>query len=87
VFSVNRYADSKAGDRVELKEVLLLGEGAGARIGTPYVAGASVHLHVLENRRGRKLVVFKKKRRKGYERKRGHRQELSVVRVESIVAA
>ncbi|MDR0728033.1 MAG: 50S ribosomal protein L21 [Puniceicoccales bacterium] len=86
IFFVNRYADSQAGDRVEVKEVLLVGEGPEAKLGDPYVAGARVHLNILENKRGKKLIVFKKKRRKGYERKRGHRQELSVVRVESIMA-
>ena len=86
IFFVNRYADSKAGDALEVQEVLMVGEGSEAKIGNPYVPNACVRVHILENKRGKKVMVFKKKRRKGYERKRGHRQELSVIKVESIVA-
>jgi large subunit ribosomal protein L21 len=86
VFFVNRYVNSQAGDHLEIKEVLMAGDGSDAKIGNPYVADASVRIHILENKRGKKVIVFKKKRRKGYERKRGHRQELSVIKVESIVA-
>jgi large subunit ribosomal protein L21 len=86
IFFVNRYANSQAGDHIEIKEVLMAGDGSDAKIGNPYVADASVRIHILENKRGKKVVIFKKKRRKGYERKRGHRQELSVIKVESIVA-
>lgn len=84
ILFVNRFCDTKAGDTVTINDVLMLGEGAEARIGTPTVTGASVDLKILENKRGEKVRVFKKKRRKGYRRTRGHRQELSVVRVEAI---
>jgi large subunit ribosomal protein L21 len=86
IFFVNRYAGSQAGDHLDLKEVLMLGEGPEVKIGNPYVAGACVRINILENKRGKKVIIFKKKRRKGYERKRGHRQELSVIKIESIVA-
>jgi large subunit ribosomal protein L21 len=86
ILIVNRYPQTKAGDAVELGDVLLVGEGASARIGTPLVAGASVSARVLENKRGEKIDIFKKKRRKHYERRRGHRQELSVIKIESIKA-
>jgi large subunit ribosomal protein L21 len=55
-------------------------------VGTPQVAGASVQARILENKRGEKIDIFKKKRRKRYERRRGHRQELSVIKIESITA-
>ena len=62
-------------------------------IGTPLPAftlqddqGATVTAKVLENKRGKKVIVFKKKKRKGMERKRGHRQELSVIKIETITA-
>ena len=84
ILFVNRFCDTKAGDSVTINDVLMLGEGADARFGTPNVTGAAVELKILENKRGDKVRVFKKKRRKGYHRTRGHRQELSVVRVESI---
>ena len=86
ILKVNRYPNTSAGDTVEINEVLLVGDGADARIGTPFVAGASVQLRILENKRGPKVVIFKKKRRKRYERHRGHRQELSVIKVEGIKA-
>jgi large subunit ribosomal protein L21 len=83
---VNRYVGSKSGDVINLDKVLLLGEGRDAKIGVPYVNGAVVKAVLLENKRGKKVHVFKKKRRQGYERRRGHRQELSVIKIESISA-
>ena len=62
----------------------VLGEGSDIRFGTPRVDGASVSAKLIENKRGDKVVIFKKKKRKGYHRKRGHRQELSVIQIESI---
>jgi large subunit ribosomal protein L21 len=81
---VNRYVGSKAGDVINLDKVLFVGEGPDAKVGTPYVNGAVVKAMLLENKRGKKIFVFKKKRRQGYERRRGHRQELSVIKIESI---
>jgi len=66
--------------------VLAAGEGASFKVGTPRLEGAIVSVKILENKRGKKVIVFKKKKRKGMERKRGHRQELSVIKVESIKA-
>ncbi len=86
VLFLNRFENTKAGDSVEVKEVLMAGEGENAKFGAPLLEGASVSLKILENKRGEKVVIIKKKRRKGYQRKRGHRQELSVVKVESIKA-
>ncbi|MDR2735920.1 MAG: 50S ribosomal protein L21 [Puniceicoccales bacterium] len=83
---VDRYVGSQPGDIVDIKKVLVLGEGDDAKIGAPYVNGAVVKVKILENKRGKKVRIFKKKRRKGYARKRGHRQELSVLKVESITA-
>ena len=64
--------------------VLAAGEGENFKVGTPFLVGASVKAKVLENKRAKKVIVFKKKKRKGMERKRGHRQELSVIKIESI---
>jgi len=86
ILKMNRFPNTAAGDVVEIKDVLLVGDGASARVGNPLVAGASVSFRILENKRGDKVRVFKKKRRKRYERTRGHRQELSVVKVEGINA-
>ena len=84
VLFLNRITDSEEGASVEVREVLMVGSGEDARIGTPFVDGASVTLRILENKKDRKVVVFKKRRRQGYKRRKGHRQHLSVVRVESI---
>jgi large subunit ribosomal protein L21 len=86
ILFMNRFCESKAGDSVTINDVLMLGEGSEARFGTPNVEGASVELKILENKRGEKVRIFKKKRRKGFRRGRGHRQELSVVRVEAVKA-
>ncbi len=87
VLILNRYPDTVAGNIVEITDVLSAGEGADFKVGTPLLAGAKVTAKILENKRGDKVIVFKKKKRKGMERKRGHRQELSVIKIESIVAA
>jgi large subunit ribosomal protein L21 len=72
------------GDLVEFAEVLLLG-GDSPVVGTPTVAGASVAGEVVEQTRGGKVIAFKKRRRKNSRRKRGHRQELSVIRITEIL--
>ncbi len=84
IYFVNRFKDSNAGDSISINEVLMLGEGESTKFGTPFVDGASVDFKVLENKRGKKVLIYKKKRRKGYQRKNGHRQELSVIKIESI---
>ncbi len=86
ILIVNRYPNTEAGATVEIKDVLTAGEGTSCKIGTPTLPGAVVSAKVLENKRGDKVIVFKKKKRKGMERKRGHRQELSVIKIESIKA-
>ena len=86
IYTVNRYKESNAGDTVTITDVLATGEGESIKFGTPLVEGASVAVKILENKRGTKVIVFKKKRRKGYTRKKGHRQELSVIQIESVNA-
>jgi large subunit ribosomal protein L21 len=84
ILIVNRYPGTEKGSTVEINDVLAAGEGADYKVGRPRLSGASVSAKVLENKRGDKVIVFKKKKRKGMERKRGHRQELSVIKIESI---
>ena len=76
--------DAEAGQDVELNTVLAVSDGKELKIGMPYVEGAKVTLTVVGHKRGKKVINFKKKRRKGYERKVGHRQELTVATVKSI---
>ena len=86
VLVVDRFPNTEAGSTVEITDVLTAGEGSSLRVGTPKLAGASVKASVIENRRGDKVIVFKKRKRKGYERTQGHRQELSVIKIDSISA-
>ncbi|MFO7809936.1 MAG: 50S ribosomal protein L21 [Candidatus Delongbacteria bacterium] len=83
VLKVDRL-NAESGDAVVLDKVLALGEGKEMNFGTPYLEGASVVVEVLENKKDKKVNVFKKKRRKRYEVKKGHRQHLSVVKVKEI---
>jgi large subunit ribosomal protein L21 len=78
--------DVAAGDVVEFTEVLVIGEGADAKIGAPFVAGATVKAEVVEHNRGKKVLSFKKRRRQNSKRIRGHRQHHTVVRITDIVA-
>jgi large subunit ribosomal protein L21 len=73
------------GAAIEFSEVLLTSGGEGAvRIGTPLVEGALVRGEVVSQTRARKILIFKKKRRKNYRRRRGHRQYITTVRVTEI---
>jgi large subunit ribosomal protein L21 len=74
------------GDIVQLGEVLLLGGEGNPKTGSP-IAGATVAAEVLEQKRDDKIIVFKKKRRKGYRRTQGHRQSLTALRITEILTA
>jgi large subunit ribosomal protein L21 len=74
-----------AGDIVTLEEVLMLGDGANVTIGAPRVAGASVTAEIVEQARGPKIIVFKKRRRQNSRRKKGHRQSLTILRISEIL--
>jgi large subunit ribosomal protein L21 len=74
-----------AGAAVELDEVLLVGDDKGQTVGSPLVDGAHVAATVLEQTRGEKIIVFKKKRRQNYRRKAGHRQDLTALKIIDIV--
>ena len=70
------------GAKVNFAEVLMVGD----KVGAPFVDGAAVEGEIVKQSRGEKVVVFKKRRRQGYKRKNGHRQELSVVKITDIKA-
>lgn len=74
------------GASVELDQVLMLDDGKDALIGTPLVDGARVAATVLDQARGDKVIIFKKKRRKGYKRLKGHRQQVTILRITDILA-
>ena len=85
VIKVERL-DGEVGASVTFPEVLMVG-GDSPVVGTPTVAGASVTATVLEQAKGEKIVIFKKRRRKNYRRRTGHRQMLTVVRIADIAVA
>ena len=72
------------GERVTFNDVLALGEGEGINIGSPTVDGAEVIGKILRQDKDKKVIVFKKKKRKGYRRKAGHRQQFTEVLIEEI---
>ena len=85
VIAVEKLA-GEPGATIELAEVLMVGDGAEVSTGTPLLSGASVSAELVEQRRGDKIIVFKKKRRHNYRRKNGHRQHQTVLRITEIRA-
>jgi len=79
--------DWKVGDRVKLDQVLLTDNGKNIEVGTPKIIGASVTVEILEHNRDKKLLIYKKKRRKGYQRKNGHRQGYTLLKVNNLQAS
>lgn len=82
---VNRLPQEE-GSSVTFTDVLLLADGEKTTLGAPTVAGAKVTGKILEHLKGDKVIVFKKKRRKDYQKKNGHRQALTKVLIEGIAA-
>jgi large subunit ribosomal protein L21 len=78
--------DAEPGAKISLDRVLAISDGAALKVGAPTVAGATVELEVIAGVRGKKVVSFKKKRRKGYTKTIGHRQELTEVKVGALAA-
>ena len=80
---VNRLA-AEEGDSLEFDNVLFVGNGAKSKVGSPKVKGAKVSATVTAHGKGDKVIVFKKKRRKGYAVKNGHRDHLTELKITSI---
>ena len=78
--------DADTGSTIEFNEILVVGEGADAKFGAPFVKGATVKAEVVEHNRGKKVLSFKKRRRQNSKRIRGHRQHHTVVRITDITA-
>ncbi|MEZ5922460.1 MAG: 50S ribosomal protein L21 [Parvularculaceae bacterium] len=84
VLKIERLAGEE-GDIITIDDVLMIGNGADLTVGAPLIAGASVAAEIVEQTRGPKIIVFKKRRRQNSRRKKGHRQLLTVVRVTDIL--
>lgn len=72
------------GDTVSLPEVLLVGQGDGVKVGAPLVSGAKVEAKIIAQDRGKKIIIFKFRRRKNYRRKTGHRQPFTALEITGI---
>lgn len=81
------YTDKLAGDagaKVEFDQVLLLSDNGNISVGSPLVSGAKISAKIVEQVKADKVLIFKKKRRKGYKKLNGHRQQLTKVMIENI---
>jgi large subunit ribosomal protein L21 len=78
--------DAKKGDTVELKDVYMIADGDNVSVGKPRLESARVTAEVLGEGRGEKLLIFKHKKRKGYRRTNGHRQNYTAIKVKEIIA-
>ncbi len=78
---------AEPGEKVTFDEVLLTGGEGDVQVGAPVVEGASVTAEILRHGRTKKVIVFKRKRRKGYRRKQGHRQGFTEIRIDGVALA
>ena len=78
--------EAETGNKVSFNQVLITSNDGAVKVGEPTVKGASVEAEIIEQRKAAKVLVFKKKRRQTYRRKRGHRQNETVVKITSITA-
>lgn len=76
----------EVGSPFTFDQVLLCGENENLKLGTPFLTGAKVEAEILEQGRGEKIDVLKKKRRKGYRKKLGHRQAFTILKIKNILA-
>jgi large subunit ribosomal protein L21 len=76
--------DAEVGASLNFEKVLLMDNEGTVKVGAPYVSGASVKASVVDHLKGKKVIVFKKKRRKGYQKRNGHRQCLTQILIEEI---
>jgi large subunit ribosomal protein L21 len=76
--------EGNEGDKLEFDEVLLVANDGKIKVGTPTVKNAKVSATIIEHAKGDKVIIFKKKRRKGYQKQSGHRQQFTKIKVEEI---
>ena len=86
ILQVNKL-ETKLGEAIEFDQILMVGEGDSARVGTPTIAGAKVIAEVLQPKKlGKKIIVFKKRRKKSTKKTQGHRQQFTEIKIKKIVA-
>lgn len=84
IVKVPYLADQNAGDIVSIDEVLVLRDEKDITFGTPNVGGALVTAEILGHKKDKKIIIFKKKRRQGYKKKNGHRQNYTEIKIQEI---
>ena len=83
---IHRMAEAERGETVEFDKVLLVDNNGTVTVGAPVVNGAKVVCEVISHVRGEKVIVFHKKRRKGYRKRNGHRQDFTELTIKEIIA-
>jgi len=83
ILKVEKLA-GEMGDKVSFDKILMFSDGKNVNIGTPLVENVAVNGHIVEQGKGKKIIVFKYKRRKRYRRKQGHRQQFTAIKIDSI---
>ena len=78
------YIDKKIGEKLTFEEILLSDDGKSIKVGTPHVKGLKLEAKLLEHGKDNKVLVFKFKRRKGYQKKNGHKQKFSLIEISGI---
>lgn len=86
VIRVEKLAE-EAGKKIKIEDILMVNDGKKTVLGEPVVSGASVTAEIVSQERNDKIIVFKKKRRQNYRRKKGHRQDVTILKVTDIKAA
>jgi large subunit ribosomal protein L21 len=80
------FLQKKVGDKLELDRVLMFSDGSKVKIGKPLIKGAKILAEVIEHGRDKKVIVFRKKRRKGFKVKKGHRQHFTKIKISNLSA-
>lgn len=83
ILTVNKLSGT-AGDNIEISDVLFASDGKEFSVGEPLIDGAKVNLEIIKQDRDRKILIFKKKRRKNFRRKNGHRQDMTFLQVKTL---
>ena len=78
------YTDKKVGTKIVFDNVLFIDDGKDKKVGKPYINSFSINAKIVSQEKDKKIIVFKKKRRKGYQKKNGHRQNYTLIQVDSI---
>ena len=80
------FTDKKVGTKIVFDNVLFIDDGKNKKVGQPYINSFSINAKIVSHEKDKKIIVFKKKRRKGYQKKNGHRQNYTLIQVDSISA-